>query len=356
MPPGPSAYGTVRGSLRRWPVGWLCAVLCLLGAALVVFEFSAVIRVFPDLALLAFALLLLTVVVGKAALARVRPFRDPPRGWAWSGVAWGASAATACALVANDGLQSIWDRAAGVGFGSRWGAALTAPLNEELLKFSGVVLIAVVARRLVRGPLDGFFLGAFTGLGFQVVENWTYAMNAILAGGGVNGVTEVTQSFTTRVLLTGLGSHWAMSAVAGTGAGVLFAHSDRPVRRRLAPAAACVLTAMGMHALFDAPVLDSAAGLGIKVAVNFLVAVGFYTVLRHRARRRARAFLMSERTPLSADLLTRRSRRRALERVAPVRRPAAAARATSYLDLVEERAALDEAAPGQASDMNIITK
>ncbi|AXG83106.1 protease PrsW [Streptomyces paludis] len=293
--------------------------------------------------------------MGKAALARVRPFRDPPRAWAWSGVAWGATAATACALVANDGLQSIWAKTAGVGFGSRWGAALTAPLNEELLKFSGVVLIALVARRLIRGPLDGFFLGAFTGLGFQAVENWTYAMNAILAGGGVNGVTEVTQSFTTRVLLTGLGSHWAMSAVAGTGAGVLFAHSDRPVRRRLVPAAACVLTAMGMHALFDAPVLDSAGGLAVKVAVNFLVAVGFCLVLRHRARRRARAFLESAETPIGVELLTRRSRRRALERVAPGHRAVAAARAASYLDIVEERAANGDA-PERAPDMNIITK
>ncbi|MFF5566951.1 PrsW family intramembrane metalloprotease [Streptomyces sp. NPDC012623] len=335
----PGAYVRESGHPRRRSVGRLTALLCAVGAGLIGYEFAAVVRVFPHLALLAFLLLVLTVAVGTALLARVRPFRAPPRGWAWSGVVWGATAATGCAVVANSGLQGIWAKGAGIDFGSRWGAALTAPLNEELLKLSGVLLIGLSARALVRGPLDGFFLGAFTGLGFQVVENWTYAMNAILIGGGVNGTTDVTQSFTTRVLVTGLGSHWTMSAVAGTGVGILLAHDDRPVRRRLLPATACVLVAMAMHWQFNAPLLNSVAGLGVKVAVNFLVAACFYLVLRHRARKRARAFLHSPSTPFSPELLTRRSRRRVLERIPPASRPAAAGRASGYLDLVEEYAA-----------------
>lgn len=334
-----SASSAARGFLRRRSVARLCAALCVLGAALIIFEFAGLIRVFPGLALLALVLLLITVGIGVGVLARLRPFRSPPRAWAWSGVAWGASAATGCAIVANTGLQGIWFKTAGISFASRWAAALTAPLNEELLKASGVALIALGARRLVRGPLDGFFLGAFTGLGFQVVENWTYAMNSILVSGGVNGGTDVTQSFTTRVVLTGLGSHWAMTAVAGTGIGFLFAHDDRPTRRRIVPAVLCVLTAMGMHWLFDAPLLNSVTGILGKVAVNFLVAAGFYLTLRRGARRRARAFLLSPRTALSTDLLTRRSRRQALRRIPPPRRPAAEARASEYLDLVEEQAA-----------------
>ncbi|MFE2944083.1 PrsW family intramembrane metalloprotease [Streptomyces sp. NPDC059255] len=342
----------VRGSWRRRPARWAFAAVCLLGLALLLDDFGPVVRVFPGSALLALVLLALTVSVGTAVLGRVRPFRAPPPGWAWSGVLWGATAAAGCALVANTGLQGIWSKSAGIGFGSRWAAALTAPLNEELLKLCGVVLIALVARPLVRGPLDGFFLGAFTGLGFQVMENWTYAMNAILLGGGVHGTAEVSQSFATRVMVTGLGSHWAMTAVAGTGVGILLSHDDRPVRRRIAPAAACVLTAMGMHWLFDAPLLDSAGGLGVRVGVNFLIALGFAVVLRHRARRRARAFLLSPRTPLSVDLLTRRSRSRALRGLPPARRAAAAARASAYLAVVEEQAAVwrdpDPAVPGHA--------
>lgn len=340
-----SGYTALRRSFARRPVGRLRVALCVLGLALIVFEFAPIIRVFPGPALLALLLLLFTLGIGVAVLGRVRPFRAPPRGWAWSGAAWGATAATGCATVANSGLQGIWFKTAGIDFGSQWAAALTAPLNEELLKVSGVVLIALGARQLVRGPLDGFFLGAFTGLGFQVMENWTYAMNSILSGGGVNGDNEVLQSFTTRVVLTGLGSHWAMSAVAGTGIGILLAHNDKPVRRRIIPAVLCLLTAMGMHWLFDAPLLSSAPGLAGKVAINFLVAVGFYVVLRRGARRRARAFLLSPETPLSIDLLTRRSRRRALRRVPPARRPAAALRAAGYLAVVEEYAAAGKYRP-----------
>lgn len=334
-----SVYAAARGSWERRPIDWLCGALCVLGAGLIVFEFAAVVRVFPGAALLDFVLLLITVGAGVAALGRVRPFRPPPRRWAWSGVAWGATAATGCAIVANTGLQGIWSKTNGIDFGSRWAAALTAPLNEELLKLSGVALIALGARQLVRGPLDGFFLGAFTGLGFQAVENWTYAMNSVLSGGGVNGSTDVLRSFTTRVVLTGLGSHWAMSAVAGAGIGILLAHDARPVRRRIAPAALCVLTAMGMHGLFDAPLLQSLAGIAAKMAVNFLVAMGFFLLLRRGARRRARAFLLSPRTVLSIELLTRRSRSRALRGLPPASRPAIALRARAYLDVVEEEAA-----------------
>ncbi|MFE4827782.1 PrsW family intramembrane metalloprotease [Streptomyces sp. NPDC056672] len=345
-----SAYASVRGSLRRRPVGWLCAVLCLLGAALIVLDFGAVVRVFPASALLAFVLLVITVGIGAAVLQRVRPFRAAPRAWAWSGIVWGATAATGCAIVANTGLQGIWFKTAGIDFGSRWAAALTAPLNEELLKLSGVALIALGARQLVRGPLDGFFLGAFTGLGFQVVENWTYAMNSILNSGGVNGGVDVVQSFATRVVLTGLGSHWAMTGVAGAGIGFLLAHDARPARRRIVPAVLCLLTAMAMHWFFDAPLLSSVGGVVLKTAVNFLIAVGFYLTLRHRSRQRARAFLRSPRTPLSADLLTRGSRRRALRRVPPALRPAAESRASAYLTVVEEHAA-NSTGSGPGSDI-----
>ncbi|MEV7091037.1 PrsW family intramembrane metalloprotease [Streptomyces sp. NPDC093085] len=343
-PPAPSRIRSlltsVRSSWRQWPAVWAFTVLCLIGLFLLLRDFGPVIRVFPGSALLALVLLAVTLGIGEALLSRLRPFRAPPPLWAWSGILWGATAAAGCAVTANTGLQGVWYRTAGIGFGAEWAAALTAPLNEELLKVCGVALIALAARPLVRGPLDGFFLGAFTGLGFQAMENWTYAMNALLLGGGVDGTTDIAQSFVTRVGVTGLGSHWAMTAVSGTGVGILLAHDDRPMRRRIAPAAGCLLTAMGMHWLFDSPLLGSTGGLVAKVAVNFLIALGFALVLRHRARRRARAFLLSPGTPLSIDLLTRRSRRDALLRLEPARRPAAEQRASAYLGVVEEQAVL----------------
>lgn len=334
----PASRSPVRAFLRRRAIELLGALLCLLGAATVVYDFSGLVRVFPASTVFALVLLVISVGVGTSLLQGVRPVRAAPRRWAWSGVLWGATAATGSAIVANTGLQGIWFKTAGIQFGSRWGAALTAPLNEELLKVSGVLLIALASRRLIRGPLDGFFLGAFTGLGFQVVENWTYAMNALILGGGVDAETAVGQSFTTRVVLTGVGSHWAMTAVAGTGVGLLLAHRAGPPRRHAVPAVLCLLTAMSMHGQFDAPWLESVGGIVVKAVLNFLVALAFYVVLRRGVRRRARAFLLAPASELSLDLLTRGARRRVLRGLPPARRAAAATRAEAHLAVLEEHA------------------
>ncbi|MFJ2645782.1 PrsW family intramembrane metalloprotease [Streptomyces sp. NPDC087420] len=348
----PEKATTLRASAGRRVVGLMWAFLCAAGAALILYDFSGLVRVFPGSAVLAAVLLLLTVLVGVGILEQARPIRPPSRPWAWSAVAWGGTAATGSAIVANTGLQGVWFKTAGIDFGSRWGAALTAPLNEELLKVSGVLLIALGSRRLVRGPLDGFFLGAFTGLGFQVVENWTFAMNSLVIAGGIDEGAAVGQSFTTRVVLTGVGSHWAMTAVAGTGVGILLAHRSPPAPRRHLAALLCLLMAMAMHWFFDSPFLGSVAGIAGKAVLNFLVALGFYLTLRRGVRDRARAFLLSPETDLSPDLLTRGSRRSALRGVPPAQRADAAARAALYLDEVEEHAAVRPRTPRRHGDPN----
>jgi len=79
-------------------------------------------------------------------------------------------------------------------------------------------------------------------------------------------------------------------------------------------------------------------GIGIKAAINFLIALTFYLILRSRARRRARSFLESPVTPYSMALLTRRSRRRTLRRLPPAQLPAARAIAAAHLEVVQEQA------------------
>ena len=328
----PAAQAVRRSRSPRglwWPIGAGCAF----GVAVIVNDFGSVVRVFPAAGRLALALLVITAVVGVAVLCRVRPIQPPPRWWAWTAVLGGATAATGCAVLANTGLQAVWARAAGIHFAARWSAALTAPLNEELLKLCVVVLLALAAPWLVRGPLDGFVLGAFTGLGFQVMENWTYALNAILLGGGINEATAVFQSFVGRVVFTGLGSHAAMTAVAGTAVGIVAAGG------RTALAAGCVLTAMAMHFLFDAPLLGGVLGLLAKVLVNFVIAAGCYLALRHAYRRRARAYLRSPDSAFSEALLTRRSRRRVLRRLPAHQQAAARAHAAADLAVLEDRSA-----------------
>ena len=199
---------------------------------------------------------------------------------------WGATAATGGALLANQGLTGLWAKTTGVAFASNWSAALTAPVNEELLKAAGVVLIVLAAPRAIRGPLDGMIYGALVGLGFQVMENVTYSLNFIPLTGATDPGAAVALSAVLRVVLTGLGSHWAMTAVAGAGVGYLAA---RGLRGGALPAAACLAAAMGMHLLFDAPGPDLA--ILLKVLLNFAVVLALYLTLRRGHRARARAVL-----------------------------------------------------------------
>ncbi|MBW8482592.1 PrsW family intramembrane metalloprotease [Actinomadura parmotrematis] len=267
--------------------GIFMAVACAFGLGTLVLKFFGVLRVFPGAAVLAVLIGLVVLAIGYALIRRLTPVRSPPRDPSLVAVAWGATAASGCALVANSGLMGIWSKTTSLEFAEDWRAALTAPLNEELLKGAGVALLAVLAPRALRGPMDGMAYGALTGLGFQMMENVTYALNQQITTGGAGEVAAVVQVLVVRVGLTGPGSHWAMSAVAGAGIGYLAARGVRG----LPQAVPLVIAAMAMHWLFDAPLMDSAAGVAAKTAINFAAVVALYAAQRWGFMARARQLL-----------------------------------------------------------------
>ncbi len=98
---------------------------------------------------------------------------------------WGATAATFwIAITANGALLEIWAKIGGTAFAQQWAAGLTAPINEEWGKAVGLVLLLCLARRIVRSPYDGFIIGAYIGLGFQVSEDVLYVVNGAMASFG----------------------------------------------------------------------------------------------------------------------------------------------------------------------------
>ena len=324
-----------RSSIRAVRIS--AALLCIFGAGVVITEFVRFLLVFPQAGALAVMLELPLVLTGFALLRRLRPTRAPALPWSAAAVVWGATAAAGCALLANQGLAGLWAKSEGVKFASDWSASLTAPLNEELLKLCGVVMVALAAPLAVNGPLDGLVYGALTGLGFQAVENVTYALNAILMSGGTSPDRVVLNSALLRVGTAGLGSHWTMTAVAGAGAGYLILHTRRrrlirdasragvtgrqpaagPGYGLLVAAAACLAAAVGMHLLFDAPAL----AIELKVAVNFALVAIFYLLLStaflHRARESLAAAVAAGLVDAAdaATVLSRRRRRRELRQV-----------------------------------------
>ncbi|OLT28325.1 hypothetical protein BJF83_15680 [Nocardiopsis sp. CNR-923] len=325
------------------------ALACLAGLAVLVLQLWVRVLVFPWASALALAFAVATCAFGFWILRRIRPVRPPDTTASAVATVWGLTAATGTGIVANGGLSGIWNNVLGLEATGVWGAALTAPVNEELLKLAGIVLVAVILPHALRGPVDGFVLGALVGLGFEVTENVVYGFQAITQTGATAPALSVATSAVVRVGLTGLGSHWAMSAVAGTAVGLLAVAGWRPDRRRAVGAALLVLLAIAQHWLLDAPLFGHGlAAVLVRVALIFGCTMAVYAVVRHSYRRRVRRALADEgaavgmRPSAAVALATRQGRRRAAQAVALPERPAVVDRQERILALAEARAARHE--------------
>lgn len=314
---------------------------CAFGATVLSWQFFRFLVVFPGAALLAVVLEVPLVLVGFTLLRRLHPVRPPPLTWSVAAVAWGATAAAGCALLANRGLISLWAKGAGTRFAADWSASLSAPLNEELLKLCGVVLIVLAAPAVIRGPLDGLIIGALVGLGFQATENVTYGLNNIVLSGATDAARAVFDSFAIRVGVTALGSHWTTSAVAGAGVGYLVARRRGAEHGSVLAAVACLLSAIAMHLIFDAPEIAEV----IKVGLNFVIVLALYLLLTNAYLARARLALADGVAAgtisqgEAASLLSRRRRRRDLDQATPTERQLLVVQQCRHLADLEREAA-----------------
>ena len=197
-----------------------------------------------------------------------------PRKLAATGFVWGFVGATgAFALLGNDAVMSLYAKAFGASFAFDWGAALSAPIDEELAKGAGILLLLTLAPKLIRSPFDGLILGAFVGLGFQISEDISYAWI-----GAANAFGDVGASWSTIVArtLSSIPSHWMFTAVFGAGLIWFIGRPDVPARKGLG--AGLMLTAMLMHGLWDASAAiggNSAFGLIVPTSVAGVLIVVF---------------------------------------------------------------------------------
>lgn len=178
---------------------------------------------------------------------------------------WGATAATFwIALPANGAFLSLYGKAFGQAWVNDWGAGLTAPINEEIGKGLALILLIGLAPKLVRGPFDGLLIGAYAGLGFQVIEDVLYAYNSTAGNFGADQVGSAWNIFLVRSL-TGLVGHVLFSAVFCSGLMWLLGRGQSRHRLR---GLLLVLAAMLAHGLWD----DLSA-------VGYLIAGGFGVIL-----------------------------------------------------------------------------
>jgi RsiW-degrading membrane proteinase PrsW (M82 family) len=196
-----------------------------------------------------------------------------PRKLGAAGFVWGAVAAVgAFALLGNDAVMRLYAKAFGASFAFDWGAALTAPIDEELAKGAGILLLLTLAPRLIRSPFDGLVVGALVGLGFQISEDISYAFI-----GAASSFGDVGAAWTTIIArtLASIPSHWMYSGIFGAGLVWFVGRPEVPARKGLG--AGLMLAAMLMHGLWDA---SSAIGSGSAFAwvVPALVAGALITV------------------------------------------------------------------------------
>jgi RsiW-degrading membrane proteinase PrsW (M82 family) len=187
--------------------------------------------------------------------------REPPLLMA-TAFAWGAMVATTTAMPGNRAMLGLLAKVASPDFAATWGPAVVSPIIEELLKVLGIVMVVLVARKQINSVLDGMVYGGLIGLGFQVVENIFYAINAVEMANSGDKVGPVIATFFLRGFLAGLWSHTLYSAVAGAGVAWFLVRTDRPMAVRLLGLAGGIGVAWAIHSIWNSPWLMDGFGRG----------------------------------------------------------------------------------------------
>ncbi len=177
--------------------------------------------------------------------------------------AWGGVVATSAAIAGGSAVSNLLARMVSPRFTAQWGPAIAGAGVEEVVKVLGVVAIALVARTQIKNIVDGIGYGALIGLGFQVVEDVVFAMNAVAVSSGSDRVGPVVMTFLLRGFLGGLWSHTLFGALAGAGVAYAMVRKDRSRLVRFAVAAALCGSAWWFHFLWNSPLLADGFGYGI---------------------------------------------------------------------------------------------
>jgi len=212
-------------------------------------------------------------------------FTAQPAGLLATGFVWGGVAATFwIALPANAALLAIWAKIGGTSFAQAWGAGLTAPINEEFAKAIGLILLIGLAPRLVRSAYDGFIIGAFIGLGFQVFEDILYVYNGATQQYGVDQLGSSLRVFIVRGA-AGIVSHALFSAIFC--AGLMWVLGRTRGERNVVRGVLTMLMAMFFHFAWDDMGAVSNGGVWAGILPFLIAAVeltALFYVLRHAAQ------------------------------------------------------------------------
>ncbi|MEU0145845.1 PrsW family intramembrane metalloprotease [Streptomyces sp. NPDC006288] len=253
---------------------WLFVFFLANGVFSMVSNFYFGYRVVPT------AVVLATLVWALYALPFLLFFRSldlfeqhPPLGFAMA-FAWGGFAACYLAIPVNSAVQSLSAKLIGPEFTKDWGPALAGPINEEILKLLGVILLVMIARTQFRTILSVVVLGAMIGLGFQIVEDLLYSVNTAIQFPYTNQVVPVGLMLLVRGVFSGLWSHALFTSVSAFGIGYFVTRRQKPLIQRTAVAAGAFALAWLMHFFWNSPWLQGVGGDGVVGVLVLCVVKG----------------------------------------------------------------------------------
>lgn len=299
----PTPRTTRAASSLRMPAFWLFTVLLAVCTWRLCQILAASYGRYPDATLAAIVLFALYAVPFWFLIGSLDYMeREPPLLLA-TAFAWGAAVAITVAIRGNQAVSDLLAKLVSPAYAATWGPAISGPTIEELLKLLGVVAIVLIARAQVNSVMDGMVYGAVVGLGFQVVEDVIYSVNAVALAGQGDVIGPVVATFFLRGFLAGLWSHTLFSALAGAGVAYFVVHRrsgpdaqpaarsrGRPFWKRLGAAVLAFFAAWTLHFLWNSPLLVDGFGGGAGVLFGLLVkgipalvlALGFIYLARHR--------------------------------------------------------------------------
>lgn len=228
---------------------------------------------------IALPLALLPVPLLIALVLFIDRLEPEPRGALAFAFAWGAGIAALFALIINTaGLEYVTQPALGASAGEYVSATFGAPVVEETLK--GLVLIGLLWRRRAEldGPTDGVIYAAMVGLGFAMMENVGYYINALITP-QQGGIALLGYTFVLRGVVSPL-LHPIFTSM--TGLGVAYAASRRDARWAVV---AGWLAAMLLHGIWNGLSVHGMAGVLTGYAIMCCVLAGIIAVLIADRRR-----------------------------------------------------------------------
>ena len=241
----------------RQPAFWLYCAMLAIGGYLFVQE-QSLMSSLTTAYVLSWALVLAYAVPVALAIYWLDLFEREPKLLLAAALIWGGVVATSFAAYANEAWLSILGKFATSDLTAQWGAAIVGPGVEETLKLMGVVTIFLIASSEFDGVMDGFVFGAMVGLGFTVVEDVSYFINAVAAAPGfVDQSGPVLDTFLIRIVGGGLYGHVLFTGLTGTGFAYFATQRSAPMPKRLIGAGLCIAAGVAAHVVWNSPWMDS---------------------------------------------------------------------------------------------------